>query len=964
MRVTWTAGWVGVVLAVAVCATDAMADGETLVRSKTAQAETRPAVSPRELIDRGNRALMGLYGAGRFAEGVALAERLQALAREHLAPDDPIALTVMNNLAFLYYHQGRYGAAEPLYLEALERRRAVLGDDHPSTLVSVNNLASLYSRQGRYGAAEPLFLEALERRRAVLGDDHPDTLVSVNNLASLYESQGRYGVAEPLFLEALERSRAVLGDDHPSMLVSVNNLAFLYYRQGRYGAAEPLFLEALERSRAVLGGDHPSTLGSVNNLASLYESQGRYGAAEPLYLEALERSRAVLGDDHPDTLGSVNNLALLYSRQGRYGAAELLYLETLERSRAVLGNDHPSTLVSVNNLAFLYQSQGRYGAAEPLYLEALERSRAVLRDDHPDTLTSALNYVGLLVRTDRAAEVAARLERLGRRLLRWTGVQLATTRQAATKRLLLNRQGTFQHVAIDLAARHRSPRTSRLAADTMMRWKQLAGEEESYLARLVRRTDDSRVRTLGTAILQLRSELGVAYHQGHHELATRILTELEHQEAALSGVSEGFRQWLGTRTAGSREVETNLPEGAALVEFRLYRPFDYDAGTFVAPHWAAVVLRPYQAPAFADLGPWEVPVLLNRIMIAGDTAPEQRDQAAATLYATLFGPFDAALAAAETVYLAPDGPLALIPFDRLRLADGRYWIERQPLRILHSGRAVIEARRRSPNRGFFGVGGIAFGEDAAPAGAARDDRGPAVPAAVDMASLMPVSLGALRAARGRLSGTVFTALDATRDEVDLVAGLYEDRRREQPTVLTGAAARETVVKALAPPPRVAHFATHGFTLEAEGEVARPMLLAGLTLAGANRGVRGVLDGDGEDGLLFALEAAGLNLERTELVVMSACDTGKGAIDYSEGVMGLARAFRIAGAQNVLMTLWPLHDGRARDFMVDFYGEWLKEADRDPVEALRAVKLDWAGSRNPRKADPIAWAPYVIVQAGR
>ncbi len=98
--------------------------------------------------------------------------------------------------------------------------------------------------------------------------------------------------------------------------------------------------------------------------------------------------------------------------------------------------------------------------------------------------------------------------------------------------------------------------------------------------------------------------------------------------------------------------------------------------------------------------------------------------------------------------------------------------------------------------------------------------------------------------------------------------------------------------------------------------------------------------------------------------MSACDTGKGAIDYSEGVMGLARAFRIVGAQNVLMTLWPLADGQARDFMVDFYGEWLTEADRDPVEALRAVKLAWAGSANPRKADPVAWAPYVIVQAGR
>jgi CHAT domain-containing protein len=157
---------------------------------------------------------------------------------------------------------------------------------------------------------------------------------------------------------------------------------------------------------------------------------------------------------------------------------------------------------------------------------------------------------------------------------------------------------------------------------------------------------------------------------------------------------------------------------------------------------------------------------------------------------------------------------------------------------------------------------------------------------------------------------------------------------------------------------VLHLATHGFYLPAPAAAPEPMLLSGVALAGANR----ALAKNEDDGILFALEAQGLNLDGSELVVLSACDTARGSLDYSEGVYGLVRAFRTAGARNVLVTLWPLNDGEARDFMAAFYRSWLSQAGRsDPAQALRETRLTYLNNPNPALRDPRVWAPYVLIE---
>ncbi|NJL60219.1 MAG: CHAT domain-containing protein [Desulfobacteraceae bacterium] len=147
-----------------------------------------------------------------------------------------------------------------------------------------------------------------------------------------------------------------------------------------------------------------------------------------------------------------------------------------------------------------------------------------------------------------------------------------------------------------------------------------------------------------------------------------------------------------------------------------------------------------------------------------------------------------------------------------------------------------------------------------------------------------------------------------------------------------------------------------------GSEEEPLLLSGLALTGANRGLKGMTDDKGDDGLLYSIEVLSMNLQGTELVSLSACDTGKGVTDYSEGVYGLVRALRTAGAQNVLMTLSPVGDLPTRKFMEKFYSRFYlsSEGKLTPSEALHQTRLYFINHPNLEYRSPEIWGPYVMV----
>ena len=876
------------------------------------------------------------YRAGQADVAIPLAEQALALAETAFGPRDPRSLRSRNDVAVVLEAQGRYREAEVLDRETLQIRREALGPRSPDTLLSMNNLAEALEAEGRYGEAEPLLRETLESRREALGPRNPDTLPSMVNLAKLLGLEGRYGEAEPLLREALQLSREALGPRHPDTLTSIAALALLFEEEGRLGEAEPLLREALQLSREVLGARHPDTLVSVNNLAAALDEEGRYGEAEALDRGTLQLRREALGPRHPDTLSSMLNLATVIGDEGRYSEAEPLFREALQLVQETQGTRHPYTLDIMNNLAVVLYREGRYGEAETLYREALDGKRDVLGPAHPATLATQLNTIETLAAQGRVDEAATLLRQMEPQVLAWLGAELYSTEGATARRQLVASQSRYQDIALSMAILPgASVNAGELAASALLRFKSLAVEEEAYLARLERRSPDPRIRTVAAEIGQLHQQLAKLFQSGGSGQQVKDLTaQMDAKELELGRISRDYAPYLQVKNASVQDLRASLPPKSALLELRAYQPIDFKSGQRGVRHWAGV-LMPAGEIEVRDLGEEnDTAAQVAAILANGPSA----DAATAALYQQLLAPFAREIGTLERLYVGPDGALDLLPFGSLHDVKGRRLIENLDLRLVQTGRDLLRPAADHPAKGLVAVGGIDFN--------AAEPRA----AAAETQSTPTDDLAHMRAAAAKTFRDGFAALLHSKQEVEAIGRQYQIERRDEPVaIIEGDKPTKAWLMAL-PPPRVLHLATHGFYRAPKEPADQPMLLAGVALAGANQSLKS----QDANGILYALEAEDLNLEGTELVVLSACETALGQIDYGEGVSGLVRALRTAGARNVLVTLRPVDDEGAERFMERFYFYWFKQPRSDPAAALRDAQREAAGQPDP------TWSSFVLI----
>jgi CHAT domain-containing protein/tetratricopeptide (TPR) repeat protein len=943
--------------------------------------EQRLARQAKELNAEGER----LYGEGRYVEAT---ERLQGALdiRRRLYPKKrypqghPDLATSINNLAFLYQSAGEYGRAEPLYQEALAMRRVLFPKErypngHPDLALSINNLAFLYDSAGQYGRAEPLLKEALVMCRALFPKDrfpqgHPLLATSLNNLALLYKSAGEYARAEPLFREALAMYRALLPKErfpngHPDLATSINNLAFLYVSAGEYGRAEPLFHEALAMRRALFPKErfpdgHPTLATSINNLAELYRAAGEYARAEPLYREALAMRRALFPKErfpngHPDLAQSINNLAALYLSAGEYGRAQPLFQEALAMCRALFpkdhfANGHPNLARSINNLAFLYWSTGEYGRAEPLCKEALAMRRALLPKDrfpqgHP-LLATSLNNLALLY---ESAGEYAKAEPLHKEALGMcralANAFLSAAAEAEAMNFLadqpLTRDGFLsvtRHLPPDPALYSilwygRAP----LFRLLQRRRLDLAAARDPAANDLATRLADARLK-LSRALLAPQGAPAADLNR-----LTADKEGLEKDLAAQLGLAPRARR----DEPGPEALTEALGRSAAFIDFVRYTDFEQDpkkpgrAGWRRTPRYVAFVLRQGEPAMRVELGearPIErASAGWRQAFVAGQ--PDRAE--AAALAKLVWEPLRPHLPAeCRTVWLCPDGALCQVPWAALPgQAKDTVLLEDYAVAVVPHGPFLAEALRAdspkgSARKGVLVVGGVDY--DAAPARPADELlaglRGPAVGTDRKGVKYLPGTLAELR----RVAAEALAALKA------------------EPVELSGTRAGVAALLAELPKARYAHIATHGFFADASirsvlqvdekhfrlhgleraaAGARNPLVLSGLVLAGANRPEVGA-----DRGIVTAEGVLGLNLEGMDLAVLSACETGLGEVAGGEGVLGLVRAFHVAGSRNVVASLWRVEDDATAALMGRFYHQLWAEK-QPPLEALRQAQLE-------------------------
>jgi CHAT domain-containing protein/Tfp pilus assembly protein PilF len=918
---------------------------------------------------------------GKYAEAIPVAQEAVKVAESTFGPDNNYIATSLNILAEMYRRLGKYSEAEPLYKRALAIKEKNLGPEHADVAALLNNLALVYDDQGNYDEAEPLYQRALEIKQKTLGPDDPALASSLNNLALVYQHQGRYRQAEPLYQRALTLYEKALGRDHPRVASAANNLGSLYDDEGRYDEAEQLYGRALQIREKVLPQDHPDTATSLNNLGKLYLELRKYDEAQPLLKRALEIKEKDFGPDNIALSSTLNNLAAVYEEQGRLNEAESLYRRALDIREKGLGPEDPSVASALNNLAVLYDKQRRYAEAEPLYQRALKVCEKAPTPNLARESLALSNLGDLYYKENQPRQAASYYDRSLALMAREFDYYFTFMSEKNRLEFLSTVSGRFP-MFFNFCSKYRQqfPDLSGKMYDLAL-WERglvaqsmaavraqigLAGDKEGILLADQLAAKRARLVRLGNAMPPDQEQW--------RKQVDQLSQEANDLESELVRHSAIFAEQKKLSQISWRDLQKALKPDEAAVEFVRFPYFDgkKEMETFC---YVALVVRPKSAqPAFIVLadGTNTESLETNALRNYRQNIRQQQTTAVSTapsFYEVFWKPLEPALAGAKRIYLSPDGVLNQISLAVVPHPNGKLLIERYDLRIVNSTKDILRQKQTfSSNSGVL-IGNPAYNlDEAAQRSAVSSLQNTAIP---DAGHIATVSVVQTSITREHLGGAL-AALPATQVEVEEIASVLE-KQKWQVQLYTGTQAlKESIVRVQHP--RVLHVATHGFfqpdaqytfndrpNEDLPAMLEDPMLRSGLFFAGANRTLSGQPSPDDlEDGVLTAYEATGLNLQSTELVVLSACDTGRGEQQTGEGVFGLRRAFQEAGAQSLLMSMWSVPDQETQELMTLFYSKWL--TGKDKHEALREAQLELREKVKARygKDSPFYWGGFVLV----
>ncbi len=904
---------------------------------------------------------------GNFSKAESLHLRSLRIREKALGSEHPAVAESLNNLALLYTTQGYYAKAERLLLRSLQIWEEALGPEHPYVATGLDNLAGLYIPQSNNPKAEQLLLRSLKIREKALGPEHPEVATGLNNLALLYQAQGNDSKAEPLHLRSLRILENVLGPEHRDVAQNLNNLALLYQAQGNDSKAEPLYLRSLRIKEKALGLEHRDVAQTLNNLAALYTAQHNYSKAEPLYLRSLQIWEKALGPEHPDVAQTLNNLAALYHFQTNYPKAEQLLLRSLQIEEKALGLEHPQVAHSLQNLAVLYHFQNSDLKAEQLLLRSLRIDEKALGPEHPEVAIT-LDNLALL---DLAhGQPALALPRFNRTL----GIRERTLRAVATESritsLLDKIRGGEDTIYSLLLLKDAPDETRALALRVSLLRKGRAAEAGLMTGWAIQSSltnDEQRQRFARWQMLRSQNEalflhgptkLDDATRQAHRAQLAMLNNQIDDLEHELVRTAPQLTQWkLPEPEQILAQVAARLSAGSALVEVLWFNPFQFQAVDWQhrwgVARYVALLLFPDQRIEFVDLGNAEEMDQEVRELLAAvrDLSQEPLRQAQA-LYQKIIAPLLAKLPGIQKMYLSSDGSLNLIPYAALH--DGHQYLLDTPYQILYlsSGRDLLRGALGHSQQTAVVIADPDFDSTLSPSqsGSRTMD--------VDTRGLYDglASMGPLKGARAE--------------------GTFVGDLLRVPPILGAAATEERLRQVRSP--FILHIATHGLFLNSvladdrgtraamvgarpddtfnhvTGRISdRSLSRSALVLAGAAHAA--AAPDAANDGLLTAEEARSLSLFGTQLVVLSACDTGRGAVKAGQGVYGLRRAFLAAGAETVVMSLWPVSDLGTQSLMQRYYQLLLDDkAPRGRIgaltEAMKAVKAE--------RPHPYYWAPFI------
>ncbi|MEJ7736664.1 MAG: CHAT domain-containing tetratricopeptide repeat protein [Chitinophagaceae bacterium] len=927
----------------------------------------------------------------RYDTALFLYQKALPIIKSKLGDKHAEYVSTLSNLAIVYDYMGRLDKALPLQQQAASIKKEILGEDDPSYLSSLVDLADLYESMGQYDTSLARFQQALTIVKRTSPERHPDYATILSSTARLYVRMGRYYKALPLFQLAASSIKQAWGVKHPTYATTLNEFAGLYVYIGQFDKALNLIQEAVN-IRKGMPEEKMNYASNINNLGRLYSRIGQYEKALPLIEEAVKIRKEILGEKHPDYALSLNSLSILYERQGRYDKALPLCQQALNITKAALGEGHPSYAISLHVMARLLVRTGEYNAALPFYKQSIEITSKVYGEKCVDNVINLNGLASLYTLLNNYKEAAlVYINALNIELAHLTNTYSTLSEQE--KIILLNKEAfqfTYLPSLLFLEAVDQPLLANQIYTNELT-LKGMILEDQQAVLNSIRKSGESNTLHLyenwrtNKAFLGKQLLLPLVKRVPYLDSLTETSTQLEQQ---LSRASASFRSQLSNSNISTNHISPQLLKHQAAIEFISFQLYDKRwtdsvmyAALVVLPNDSAVhfvplceerQLKHLLRPAYATAMKADSPADYSRGVIVDAASSLFSD----SMYLLIWKPLEKILSNTHTVYYAPSGLLNRVAFDALRVDSAHLLIDKYQLNQVLSTRSIVQNRRMAQKPASVSLwGNIDYdandlinitrsGTDSV--GNSTDMYTGDAPINFNFFSADVTDMRTLAS-----GGSEWKALPGTKQELKSLHGIFRSYDIRN-TINSDTSATEEAFKAMdGKSPQILHLATHGFFLPvADNKVddknpgggggafnmqQNPMFRSGLVMAGGNRAWKGEeVPAGREDGILTAYEIAQLDLSGTDLVVLSACETALGDLAGNEGVLGLQRAFKMAGVKEMIVSLWPVPDKQTGELMSLFYRNLLNgESNR---KAFRKAQLNMK-----RKYDPFYWAAFKIVE---
>jgi CHAT domain-containing protein len=852
---------------------------------------------------------------GNYAEAEKHLKKAYKLLKDSDEDENLKISNVAEELASLNMYTGKYQETETSLKEDIEIKEKRFGTSSRNLINPYNQLANLYLIIGDYTEAEKSVKKATAIILPVFGDSSVIYTESLKLMENIYSSMGDYEKAEESIRKVVNIQSSKYGRNHMLLANSLSEMAMIkFLNHGEKSEIEQLFVQALNIIKNNLGEKHPQYAEVLKNLALFYLETNKISDAEKNIQKAKDIWIAKLGEENIHTAELLMIEGNILSVKGQYEAAKEKYTDAKNTYLSIFDVSHPNYVKAVSHIGEMNYILGDYKNAVKNLDETTTSYLTFIKKYFPALSEREKNKFWALIKNDFEFynSMAVKLKK--------TNPQLISN----IYNFALNTKSLLLSSSIKVKERIMNSKDAIL----IKKYEDWVAKKEFLVTVISMSNEQRRTNMIDIKLLE---------------------KEIENLEKDLSSSSELFIPDTEKDISYTWDkVKDGLKDNEIAIEIVRFRNFTKSFTDTI--YYAALVITPKTKnhPELVllengkELETKFIKYYRNSIKLKTD------DEFS---YDNYWKPLRRYVRDNTVVYLSSDGVYGQINVETLKSSSGSYVIDKNDIILVSNTKDLIKKSKPVKSKKEQQV--------AAPLTVALFGN----PTYYQQASDTSILSDSLRPANNNVRGKI-SSLPGAEKEVNELYNLLLSSNWA-PKLYLNNEAEEDSVKNLKNP-KVFHIATHGFFLEddKDNDVAvlneqttrNPLLRSGLLLknGGALLEHDNVYDFNTEDGVLTAYEAMNLNLDKTDLVVLSACETGLGEVQLGEGVYGLQRAFQVAGAKSVIMSLFKVSDNVTQELMLNFYQKWIATGDKRKsfTDAKKEIKAKYP--------EPIYWGSFIMI----